>query len=300
MKTCAISDGGSDVGVGLGSSQCFGSGFNPPAKQNACRLASIVTPSENVGVTGSAALGENGGTLNALPGCNPIQTTQPATIHDPSTCGAATAVQGGSPPAGGSSGSSNSNAPVAPVLSAAGSSSITSTSAKASSAAKSSVPAKENIATPVTPIAEASSPAASPGSSSSTPSGSAAKSITVQNSTSSDTWTYQGCYTDLTVDRNTRTLSAGGSGSASSDCASSCYSQGYTIAGTEDGFQCYCGNSLVSSTKASDSDCNMPCSADKSQTCGGSSRLSIFAKSGTSLTSRSAHARRHVARRVDF
>ena len=100
MQSCAISDGGSDVGVGLGSSECFGTGYQGDAAQEACRLQSIVSPSENVGITGTAAKGEAGGVVgSALPGCNPIQTTQPAVIHEPSSCGAPAAVNGGSPPA---------------------------------------------------------------------------------------------------------------------------------------------------------------------------------------------------------
>lgn len=272
MKTCAISDGGSDVGVGLGSSECFGSGYQGDKAQEACRLQSIVSPSENVGITGTAAKGEAGGVVgSALPGCNPIQTAQPAVIHAPSSCGAGAAVNGGAPPAGGSTSGTSTNSAPAPVASS------------------------------TSPI-EAPTPSSS-SSSGSTNTGGSPSSISVRSSSgSTETWTYQGCYSDLTPNRNVRSLAHWGSGESSTLCANDCYSSGYSISGTEYGGQCFCGNTITSSTKEADSDCSMACSAASSETCGGPSRLSVYAKTGTSLmkSKRSSHLHRHVAHHESF
>ena len=283
MKTCAISDGGSDVGVGLGSSACFGSGYQGDKAQEACRLQSIVSPSENVGITGTAAKGEAGGVVgSALPGCNPIQTAQPAVIHAPSTCGAPAAVNGGSPPAGGSMGG-------------------TDTEEKAVAN-----PVAAPVSTSTSPI-EAPTPSPSSSSSSgggSTSTGGSPSSISVKSTSgSTETWTYQGCYSDLTPNRNVRSLANWGSGESSTLCANNCYSSGYSISGTEYGGQCFCGNTITSSTKEADSDCSMACTGASSETCGGASRLSVYAKSGTSLTKskkRSSHLHRHAAHHGSF
>ena len=280
MKTCAISDGGSDVGVGLGSSACFGSGYQGDKAQEACRLQSIVSPSENVGITGTAARGEAGGFVgSALPGCNPIQTAQPAVIHAPSSCGAATAVNGGSPPAGGSTNGTGTNEKVVEN------------------------PAPAPVTTATSPI-EAPTPSSSSSSSSGlTSTGGSPSSISVKSSSgSAETWTYQGCYTDLTPNRNVRSLAHWGSGESSTLCANNCYSSGYSISGTEYGGQCFCGNTITSSTKEADSDCSMACTGASSETCGGASKLSVYAKTGTSLTKnkRSSHLHRHAAHHESF
>ncbi|KAJ7752824.1 hypothetical protein DFH07DRAFT_921710 [Mycena maculata] len=69
-------------------------------------------------------------------------------------------------------------------------------------------------------------------------------------------------------------------------CQSTCASQGFTIAGVEDGSQCYCGNSFVGGTPAtaSTSDCSTPCGGDSSSTCGGAWRIQIYIASGATTT----------------
>lgn len=55
---------------------------------------------------------------------------------------------------------------------------------------------------------------------------------------------------------------------------------------------------MTSTSKMSDGDCNTACTGAASEMCGGSSRMSVYAKSGTSLTKkRSAHAHRHAMKR---
>jgi len=57
-------------------------------------------------------------------------------------------------------------------------------------------------------------------------------------------------------------------------CVSSCGSRGFQYAGTQYGRWCFCGNSYGNSGSASN--CNMPCSGDDNQTCGGSWANSVY------------------------
>ena len=59
-------------------------------------------------------------------------------------------------------------------------------------------------------------------------------------------------------------------------CVSECRKQGYKIAATQYGEQCFCGNSYGKFGRASDADCSVPCAANKSQRCGGGWRNSVY------------------------
>lgn len=60
-------------------------------------------------------------------------------------------------------------------------------------------------------------------------------------------------------------------------CLSSCRDDGFPFAGIEFGRECWCGVVLANGTEKVDTaQCNMPCQGDKSQTCGGRSRINIF------------------------
>lgn len=111
---------------------------------------------------------------------------------------------------------------------------------------------------------------------------------------SSETWTYQGCYTDLIPDRNTCSLAFWGNGDSPTSCANNCYSAGCTIASTEYGRQCFCGNTMTSMMKKDDSDCITACAGASAEICGGASGLSVFAKSGTTLNKKKSHIHRHA------
>jgi hypothetical protein len=84
--------------------------------------------------------------------------------------------------------------------------------------------------------------------------------------------TYLGCYADT----STRDLPyAALSGSVSVEaCLSACASKGYRYAGVQHGSQCFCGSSYGKYGKATD--CNMACSADAAEICGGSWANSIY------------------------
>lgn len=92
---------------------------------------------------------------------------------------------------------------------------------------------------------------------------------------SSAAYSYVGCFTD---DVNSRTFSAAtntDNNMTLSECSKFC--SGYQYFGTEYTTQCFCSTTMASSsTEASETDCNMPCGGDSTETCGGPGRLSVY------------------------
>ncbi len=74
-------------------------------------------------------------------------------------------------------------------------------------------------------------------------------------------------------------------------CVAHCQKKGFSLAGTEFSGQCFCGNSAVGSKKIAASACNMKCSADAKDTCGGPMALTVFSKDGTVQLSAAKHYR---------
>jgi WSC domain len=110
-------------------------------------------------------------------------------------------------------------------------------------------------------------------------------------------WGYAGCFSD---DLNNRALTGvtfaniGNHEVTNTKCINYCGAKGFSIAGTEFGGQCFCGNELSStSSKLDESSCNMPCEGDGTQTCGGDLALSVF-KAGGMKKRLSRHLARHL------
>jgi hypothetical protein len=59
-------------------------------------------------------------------------------------------------------------------------------------------------------------------------------------------------------------------------CMQLCHDAGFSLAGVEDGAQCFCGNSTAAAAQAG-SGCDMPCSGNATQKCGGRSRVNVLA-----------------------
>ena len=60
-------------------------------------------------------------------------------------------------------------------------------------------------------------------------------------------------------------------------CTSACQNAGYTLAGAEYSAECWCGNSVqAGGAPATASDCNMLCSGNNTQYCGGPNRLNLY------------------------
>lgn len=62
-------------------------------------------------------------------------------------------------------------------------------------------------------------------------------------------------------------------------CQSMCEAKGFTLAGTENGNECWCGSELDNGNgfATAASDCSYACAGDASDKCGGGWRLSIYA-----------------------
>ncbi len=85
---------------------------------------------------------------------------------------------------------------------------------------------------------------------------------------------YLGCFKD-TGDRDLSGYSFSRSGMTTQICLDTCQQKGFSYAGTQYSSQCFCGNSYGKYGKASN--CNMPCSGNKTETCGGNWANSVYA-----------------------
>jgi hypothetical protein len=85
--------------------------------------------------------------------------------------------------------------------------------------------------------------------------------------------TYLGCF----VDTSTRALPnfLMTTGATVENCIAAAKAAGYSFAGVQYGIQCFAGNN-VGFSSALISDCNTPCAANTSETCGGTWRNSIY------------------------
>lgn len=90
-------------------------------------------------------------------------------------------------------------------------------------------------------------------------------------------WTARGCYFDeydtLVLEEHLSTdeeLTIG-------KCQDSCYRAGYELVGVEAGNECWCSSFIGGEWAKSQSECDMPCSGNEDETCGGEGRLNIFA-----------------------
>ncbi|NWU58183.1 WSCD2 protein, partial [Dromas ardeola] len=87
---------------------------------------------------------------------------------------------------------------------------------------------------------------------------------------------YIGCYVDNTRRRTLRGVSFFDYKKMTVfRCQDNCAERGYLYAGLEFGAECYCGHKIQASN-ASESECNMACKGERSNTCGGVNRLSIY------------------------
>ncbi|XP_068019462.1 LOW QUALITY PROTEIN: sialate:O-sulfotransferase 2 [Melanerpes formicivorus] len=87
---------------------------------------------------------------------------------------------------------------------------------------------------------------------------------------------YIGCYVDDTRQRTLRGVSFFDYKKMTVfRCQDNCAERGYLYAGLEFGAECYCGHK-VQAPNASETECNMLCKGERTNTCGGVNRLSIY------------------------
>lgn len=114
-------------------------------------------------------------------------------------------------------------------------------------------------------------------------------------SSTSNTWTNLGCYQDA----DTRVLPnyhVTSTSNSPTSCQSTCLSTGYSVAGVEDGGECWCASTVASgSTSISSSNCNISCTGNSALSCGGNWAINVYSYSGststvTTTTTTSTHA----------
>jgi hypothetical protein len=113
-------------------------------------------------------------------------------------------------------------------------------------------------------------------------------------------YTYAGCYEDNIGRVLTGDILPNLGPMTNDKCVANCVGKGFSIAATEYGGQCYCGNSLVGSSKLAESECSVACEGNSKEVCGGSWALSVYSKTGSvTLTpaKRSEHVHRHRSHR---
>ncbi|KIY62070.1 glycoside hydrolase family 71 protein [Cylindrobasidium torrendii FP15055 ss-10] len=108
------------------------------------------------------------------------------------------------------------------------------------------------------------------------------------SSSSSPTWTSQGCIAEGTTGsrRALNGINTSSDNMTPTICQAFC--AGYDYAGVEYGRECYCGNTLTnngaSGLVADAASCDVHCSADSSAACGGTWFLSLYATNGKTAT----------------
>lgn len=86
---------------------------------------------------------------------------------------------------------------------------------------------------------------------------------------------YVGCFIDSAT-RDLPVSAPNGAGTVDT-CRKECAAQGYTYSGSQNGAECWCGNSYGNSGgKVSDSECSASCSGDSSVKCGAGYRNSVY------------------------
>merc|ERR1712225_118817 len=95
-------------------------------------------------------------------------------------------------------------------------------------------------------------------------------------------WTNQGCYSDNFPSRVLASTSTTSSTMTIEKCINFCNGGNYILAGLENGYECYCANTLRSDGAtygvAGQSGCTFTCSGNSTQACGGNNVLSLYSK----------------------
>ncbi|ODO11105.1 hypothetical protein I350_01707 [Cryptococcus amylolentus CBS 6273] len=90
------------------------------------------------------------------------------------------------------------------------------------------------------------------------------------------------CWTDSSSSRSLTSYSYSASPMSAKACRTACNQQGYAYAGTENGNQCYCGNTLAGE-KAPTSQCKTTCTGTTAnETCGASGYMDLYNATGAS------------------
>ncbi|PVF98808.1 WSC-domain-containing protein [Serendipita vermifera] len=99
-------------------------------------------------------------------------------------------------------------------------------------------------------------------------------------------WTHVGCITDLVDARTLSAASYSTDDMTNAKCQSLCEADGYVIAATEWGRECWCDNEIHNHGNwAGSIECDFPCTGDSDERCGGGLRMTMWAKGVSVLQS---------------
>jgi hypothetical protein len=101
---------------------------------------------------------------------------------------------------------------------------------------------------------------------------------TVSLAPSPTAWKSIGCYAQ-NPNRSILELNMNPNGDASlsvSKCKNSCYRGAYIFAGMQEGNQCWCSNYVAGEWAKNQPDCNMPCTGNQAEICGGNGVVNVF------------------------
>ncbi|OHU85142.1 MULTISPECIES: WSC domain-containing protein [Pseudoalteromonas] len=87
---------------------------------------------------------------------------------------------------------------------------------------------------------------------------------------------YIGCFTDNIELGRDLPVRAGLTTVTIDSCKAACNKASYKYAGLQYGSLCFCGHNYGNYSQVPDSDCNMPCTGNSTQFCGGLWRNSIY------------------------
>jgi hypothetical protein len=85
-----------------------------------------------------------------------------------------------------------------------------------------------------------------------------------------------GCASEVPGRALTQSSYSDGTSMTIESCQAFCTSKNYALAGLEYSSQCYCANTIASASTFGNTGCNMACSGNSGETCGGSNRINIF------------------------
>ncbi|KXN83001.1 Putative fungistatic metabolite, partial [Leucoagaricus sp. SymC.cos] len=92
-------------------------------------------------------------------------------------------------------------------------------------------------------------------------------------------WAYNACWVDNAHGRILQTQIPDSQTLTVEACIQTCDAQNFTVAGLEFATQCFCGPNLIAgAVPADESSCNMGCSGNTTEACGGPSRTSVYTK----------------------
>lgn len=92
-----------------------------------------------------------------------------------------------------------------------------------------------------------------------------------------DGWQSLGCYTDSVSSRTLSNFYPPSDGiTFVYSCTTICSQNGFKYAGVEYGRECYCGNDILAPGAPASSGCDMACTGNSHELCGGANRMNLY------------------------